>query len=281
MKLFLDLVRGEKEKELASIESILADSPVLSRSVLPFGAFSEAIKRSEGEGIKVIGEIKPSSPSTKNFSHTAEFDLKAFLSSYQEGGVSAFSVLTDKTHFGGGYDLLAEVSQLSGMPILQKEFVISPIQMKMGKYSGASAVLLLTHYFSAEELKKMIALAEEIGLEPVVEVSVEEELPRAIEANPKILLINNRPISKLPENASGSYLQGSVGVSRELWCKREELRNWKSQENRRLISASCYKTSADLEVINDLPYDAILVGNLLSSSTNPKDVLLKLTRSNT
>jgi indole-3-glycerol phosphate synthase len=268
--LFLDLVRKEKEEELAYLNGQLKIVEAVQRGVTE--SFSSALKRASGAPIKLIGEVKPSSPSSNNFD-AENRNILDLVNDYREGGVNAISVLTDKKHFSGGYDLLRNVASHSNLPLLQKEFVIDPVQMKMGKACGASAVLLLTHYFNEKELKVMLLAAEDIGLEPVLEISVEEELDRALSVNPKILLINNRAISLLPVNPTASYLKGEVQFSRSLWGKREDLREWKSQSDRVLISASCFSKNSDLKIIEDLPYDAILMGNALSGAPDVKEFL--------
>lgn len=268
--LFLDLVRKEKEEELAYLNGQLKLVEEVHRESVV--SFSSALKRLSGEPIKLIGEVKPSSPSSNNFD-AEKRNILDLVNDYQEGGVNAISVLTDKKHFSGGYDLLRNVASNSNLPLLQKEFVIDPVQMKMGKACGASAVLLLTHYFDEKELTFMMKAALEIGIEPVLEIAIEDELSRALSVNPKILLVNNRPISLLPINPAESYLKGEVQFSRSLWEKREDLREWKAQPDRVLISASCFSKNSDLKIIEDLPYDAILMGNALSGASDVKEFL--------
>ena len=98
-------------------------------------------------------------------------------------------------------------------------------------------------------------------LEPVVECSLEEELPRALEANPKILMINNRPIAAIPEEPSKTYQQGSVEVTLDWWDKYEEIREWKEQPGKLLISASCIDEPYHIQRLMEISCDACLVGN--------------------
>ena len=275
MALFLDIVRREKEEFCSTIEGQLRDWPSFVNSGgsnLDY-SFSRAISRLPFDPLKIIGEVKPSSPSSKNFSRDKNFNLDSFIRNYELGGVNALSVLTDEKHFSGGYELLKEVRSFTSLPILQKDFVVDIAQMKLGRMKGANAVLLLTHYFSPSELEFKIKEAESVGLEAVVEISIEDELERALKSNPKIILINNRAISLLPENPSKSYLEGDVGFSRKIWESREDLREWKMQKDTVLISASCFESAEDLKVLKDLPYSGILMGNALSRSADPKEFL--------
>ena len=83
---------------------------------------------------------------------------------------------------------------------MHKEFIIAPYQLLEGRIRGASAALILAYYFEELELSKIINEAKKIGLESVVECSIEDELQKAISANPDILKINNRPIANIPED---------------------------------------------------------------------------------
>ena len=83
----------------------------------------------------------------------------------------------------------------------------------------------------------------------------------ALEANPKILMINNRPIAAIPEEPSKTYQQGSVNVTLDWWKRHRKLRDWKEQPDRVLISASCVEKPEDLQRLMEIPCDACLVGN--------------------
>ena len=102
---------------------------------------------------------------------------------------------------------------------------------------------------------------KKIGLEAVVECSVENELERVISVNPDILMINNRPIAKIPENPTKEYDRGSVSVTSLWWERNDELRSWKKQPGKLLISASCINSSEDIQSLSKIPCDAVLIGN--------------------
>ena len=119
-----------------------------------------------------------------------------------------------------------------------------------------------------------------IGLEPVVECSLEEELPHVLSINPDVLMINNRPIAALPEEPGDLYLQGSVTVTLDWWQHRryEALRKWKEQPGHLLISASCIKPWEDIQVLMGVPCDAYLIGNSTMTATDCVAFLQSLTR---
>ena len=144
---------------------------------------------------------------------------------------------------------------------MHKEFIINSYQLLEGPLRGASAALILTYYFNQTELEKIVTEAENIGLEAVVECSVENEIPRALAINPDILMINNRPIAAIPEDPTETYDKGSIEVISEWWERYPELRTWKRQPGKLLISASCINSPEDVKRILKIPCDAALVGN--------------------
>jgi len=117
------------------------------------------------------------------------------------------------------------------------------------------------YYFQQAELAKIIAEAKKIGLEAVVECSLENELPRALAVNPDILMINNRAIAAIPEEPVETYDLGSVDVISSWWERNPELRSWKKQPGKLLISASCVNSQEDIQSLLKIPCDAALIGN--------------------
>ena len=90
----------------------------------------------------VIAEVKKASPSKGVIRE--DFDPVAIAKAYAAGGARCLSVLTDKTFFQGGFDVLVEVRQAVDLPLLCKEFVLSPYQLFQARAAGADAVLLLS-----------------------------------------------------------------------------------------------------------------------------------------
>jgi indole-3-glycerol phosphate synthase len=221
----------------------------------------------------IIAEVKVRAPGRSNID---VLDLGTLVSAFERGGARAFSVLTDELHFGGSLENLRQVSRITRKPILHKEFIISPYQLLQGRLAGASGALLLSYYFTPSELQSMMQEAYAIGLEPVVECSLEEEIPGTIAANPRVLLLNNRPIAAIPENPDTTYQLGGIERARLFWERFPELREWKKQKDRILISASCISSAKDVAAIGELPYDAVLVGNAVASAEDPESFLRSL-----
>ncbi len=267
MRTFLDKMRDLKLEEVAARSQTLPESELRARlaDLPPRAPFAPALQRGPGQRISLITEVKARAPGREN---VASLDLGAVLRDYEAGGAQAVSVLTDGHYFGGALETLEQAAQETALPLLHKEFIVHPYQLLEGRVRGASAALILAYYFSASELQEIVAQAEAWGLDAVVECSLEEELPRTLEANPRILMINNRPIASLPENPKQTYHLGSVEVTPTWWKQFPELRAWKSQPSVTLVSASCIGAAADLQLLESIPCDAALIGNSVMSAPN-------------
>ncbi len=136
--MFLQRVRKVKEQEIKSLKIpfFKREKPILNP--LKF------LRKSP-----VIAEVKRASPTKSRISN--KNPLKVALE-YEMGGAGAISVLTDKTFFNGGWDILKEVSRNVNIPVLCKEFIISTLQLDMAYIMGADIVLLITSMLSDEEL---------------------------------------------------------------------------------------------------------------------------------
>ena len=272
---FLDRMKQVKLQEIQQRKQIIAEKTlwkILEKKPSPID-FCKTLLRKEGANISVIAEVKAKAPGRQN---VEQLHVEKVLQDYEAGNARAISVLTDEKYFGGSLATLEWVAQRTTLPILHKEFIVAPYQLLEGRVRGASASLILVDYFNAIQLKEMIKSCRQIGVQAVVECSLQEELPRALEANPDILLINNRPIAAIPEDPSPTYQWGHVATSIEWWNEFVDLRQWKQQQNKLLISASCIRNAEDLQKIAKYPFDTVLIGNAAMTAENRVDFLQKL-----
>ncbi len=260
MKTFLDRIRIQKLKEVEKRKEKISEhnlrEKVETYSNLP--KFKNQLLRKSNEEISLVLEVKSKSPGRKNVD---SLDPEKVVCDYEMGGAKAISVLTDENWFGGSLETLEKVRRVSSLPLLHKEFIITPYQLLEGRVRGSSAALILAYYFQELELAEIINESKKIGLEAVVECSIEDELKRVIALNPDILMINNRPIAKIPEDPSKGYDIGSINVILSWWERNNDLRDWKRQPDKLLISASCVKTFKDIQSLYKIPCDAVLIGN--------------------
>ena len=144
--------------------------------------------------LSVIAEFKRRSPSAGAI---RDDDPGARARAYREAGASAVSVLTDPDAFGGSLEDLQAASRASSLPILMKDFVVDPVQIRAGWAAGASAVLLIVRCLEQTRLHRLYEETRSLGLDALVEVHDAAELDRALALEEAIVGINNRDLDTL------------------------------------------------------------------------------------
>ena len=144
--------------------------------------------------LSVIAEFKRKSPSAGAI---RDDDPGARARAYRDAGASAISVLTDPDAFGGSLEDLQAASVASSLPILMKDFVVHPAQIRAGWAAGASAVLLIVRCLHDSRLHHLYEEARSLGLDALVEVHDTAELDRALVLDDAIVGINNRNLDTL------------------------------------------------------------------------------------
>ena len=148
--------------------------------------------------VSVIAEIKKGSPSKGIIRH--DFDPEKLAKQYIKGGASAISVLSDEPFFMGSLDYLEAVAEVSKIPVLRKDFIIDPYQIKEAAAYGADAVLLIATLCRGDQLNELLAATKEFGLEALVECYHEEEVDDLDWELVEILGVNNRDLSTFEVN---------------------------------------------------------------------------------
>jgi indole-3-glycerol phosphate synthase/phosphoribosylanthranilate isomerase len=157
--------------------------------------FEAALRQPAAGKAHLIAELKPASPSQGAMNTT--FDLEAWVAAYAQQA-TCLSVLTDERFFGGSFERLAAVGQLTQAlspppPLLCKDFVLDPYQVMLAVEAKAQAVLLMLKTLPSDtDYVLLFEMVRSYGLTPVVEVQNEDELRRALLVRPPVLLINNR-----------------------------------------------------------------------------------------
>jgi indole-3-glycerol phosphate synthase len=146
-------------------------------------------------GIGVIAEVKRRSPSKGDLAIIPDpADLAA---SYADGGARVISVLTEERRFGGSLADLAAVRAAVDVPILRKDFIVSPYQVHEARAFGADLVLLIVAALEQNALDALLDRVESLGMTALVEVHTEEEADRALEAGAKVIGVNARNLHTL------------------------------------------------------------------------------------
>jgi indole-3-glycerol phosphate synthase len=195
MSTILDRIIATKKTELAQrtvqcsqkeIEARLAAATLATPRGFVNGLREQALRRQPG----VIAEIKKASPSKGVI--RADFDPVAIAKDYAAHGATCLSVLTDEEYFQGSDAYLLAVREAVALPIIRKDFTIDPYQIYEARLMGADCVLLIASALSAEQLKSLYAVAQDLGLDALIEVHDREELEVALALEPTLIGINNR-----------------------------------------------------------------------------------------
>jgi len=215
-------------------------------------------KLRERDKIKIIAEVKRKSPS---FGIIAEdFDPVKIAKDYVKGGASCISVLTDEKYFGGSIKHLKQIKDnISGVPVLRKDFIIDEYQIYESCYAGADAMLLITSILSKKQLKNYIKISRNLSIDPVVEVHDRSELEIALDCGAYIVGINNRNLKTFKVD-----LENSLRLIELI------------PDDIIKISESGIKSKVHVKLLTEAGFDAILIGTSLMKSTNKQEFLKKL-----
>lgn len=198
----------------------------------------------------VIAEIKKASPSKGVI--RADFDPISIAKSYAAGGANCISILTDKQFFQGGFDVLVQVRQVVDLPLLCKEFILSPYQLYQARAAGADAALLIVAILTDQDLAYLLKVAKGLQLAVLLEVHNSEELERALTFDGVQLIgINNRDLASFHTDlATTEELTAIYGAQiRAKGCL--------------LVSESGLFSRDDLDRVQAAGADAVLVGEAL------------------
>ena len=211
----------------------------------------------------LIAEVKKASPSKGVI--RADFDPVAIAQSYQQGGASCLSVLTDEKFFQGSFENLALVRQTVDLPLLCKEFIIYPYQIYLARVKGADAVLLIAAILSDQDLLYFVKIANALGMTPLIEVHTLSELDRVLAIEGATLIgINNRNL----ENFS---------VELQTTCQLLEKRGEKLRQfGIQVVSESGLHTPADISLVKQAGADAVLIGESLVKQPDPSRAIAAL-----
>ena len=171
----------------------------------------------------IIAEFKRRSPSKGWIKQDA--DAARIPAGYEQAGAAALSILTDERFFGGSLRDIRTARPTVSLPILRKDFIISPYQLfkdfiispyqlLQAKAVQADAVLLIASALTRQECLALAREAHTLGLETLLEIHTEAELEYLSE-NIDVVGINNRHLGTFHTDASESGIS-SPGTVRRL-----------------------------------------------------------------
>jgi indole-3-glycerol phosphate synthase len=204
--------------------------------------------------VHIIAEIKRASPSRGALAEIP--DPASLAVSYESGGASAISVLTESRRFGGSLDDLRAVRAVASVPLLRKDFIADPYQVFEARAAGADLVLLIVAALDQPTLASLFALITELGMTPLVEAHSADEVARAVDLGAGLIGVNARDLStfELDQDLFGR-LADSIpsGVIR--------------------VAESAVKSAADVAHYRRAGADVVLVGEALVTGGDPAATL--------
>ena len=192
----------------------------------------------------IIAEIKKASPSAGIISE--DFDPVSKAKEYESFGAAALSILTEEDYFLGSISYLVNVKKVSDLPILRKDFIIDAYQIYESKLIGADCILLIAAILSDEQLQNFINIADQLGLDYIIEVHDKDELSRVEIFSKAIIGVNNRNLKTFDVDINNSIL----------------LRNEFKQDNV-FVSESGIKSRKDIDMLKENEINVFLIGESL------------------
>lgn len=249
-----------KQQEVlkAKASSPLSDfEQVVARQSPPRG-FVQAIETTLSAGRSaVIAEIKKASPSKGVIRE--HFMPSEIAASYQRGGASCLSVLTDQHFFQGANAYLMQARAACDLPVLRKDFMIDEWQVWEARALGADCILLITAVLEDELLHAMASLAKELNMDVLVEVHDERELQRALSLDTRLIGINNRDLRTFETS-----LETTINLLEQM------------PTDRIVVTESGIHTKDNVRQMKDHMVNTFLVGEAFMRADDPGTELTRL-----
>lgn len=215
--------------------------------------FAQALQ--QAEDIAIIAEYKRASPSRgKINTHLKAGDAGNM---FKTAGAAAISVLTIKDWFAGDLRYLFDLAP-TGLPLLRKDFILHPLQVRQTAATPAAALLLIGRMLGSY-LPDLLRLTHQAGLEAVVEVFTADDLAIAQACGSRIIQVNNRDLETL---------QVDHAAARRLINYKQPHETW--------IAASGITQRQELVELHEAGYDAVLIGSAIMSHSDPQTYIQTL-----
>lgn len=246
MSVLADLVASARQRARA-----LPKGEPAARPAGP--GFADALRGRDR--LKVIAEFKQASPSRGSI---VRHDLREQVRRYEGAGAAAVSVLTEPTRFAGSLEHLEEAAAALGVPVLMKDFVVDPAQVRVAACLGARAVLLIVRCLAPAELRELAAACSGYGLTPLVECHSEREVELALDLEDAVVGVNNRDLDDL---------RCDLEIAPRLLAE--------VPAGRVAVAESGYEKAEDARALRGRA-DAILVGTALMVAPDPARLIREL-----
>ncbi|WP_350646414.1 indole-3-glycerol phosphate synthase TrpC [Pseudomonas sp. HY13-MNA-CIBAN-0226] len=257
----LENILARKVQEVAerSARVSLAELESLAKAAdAPRGFANALIAQAKSKQPAVIAEIKKASPSKGVIrEHFVPADIAR---SYEKGGATCLSVLTDIDYFQGADAYLQQARAACKLPVIRKDFMIDPYQIVEARALGADCVLLIVSALDDVKMAELAAVAKGVGLDVLVEVHDGDELERALKTlDTPLVGINNRNLHTFDV---------SLEITLDLLPR--------IPRDRLVITESGILNRADVELMEISDVYAFLVGEAFMRAESPGTELQRL-----
>jgi indole-3-glycerol phosphate synthase len=243
--------KSADERERLSVREIEREAAIRA----PRGAAFRAGLHTAG--FRVIAECKRRSPSRGTL--RVSYDAAAIAREYEQAGAAAISVLTEPAFFDGSLEHLREVRAAVTLPLLRKDFIVTPFQLLEARACGADAVLLIVAALDDRALRELLTRTRALGLAALVEVHDRDELDRAVDAGADTIGVNSRDLRTL-EVRPELFDQFAAEIPDDVVS----------------VAESGLTSGVMLRRLKTSGYDAFLIGERFMTETNPGLALANL-----
>ncbi len=205
----------------------------------------------------VIAEIKKASPSKGVIREN--FNPKEIAISYEKGGATCLSVLTDQQYFKGHANYLKEARAACNLPVLRKDFMVDPYQIYEARAMGADCILLIVAALPLSLMQELEEITHSLGMNVLVEVHNQEELDLALQLKTSLLGINNRNLKTFDVSLATTF---------------DLIKNISSDKI--IVTESGIFTSNDVKMMQDHHVNTFLIGEAFMRESDPGQSLKNL-----
>ena len=247
----------EEIKESQKIKSLNQLKDEVKSASQPRG-FIKAIETQLSKNkAAVIAEIKKASPSKGVIREN--FNPKEVAISYEKGGATCLSVLTDQKYFQGHTNYLKEARAACSLPVLRKDFMVDPYQIYEARMMGADCILLIVAALSFDLMKELEAMAHALDMDVLVEVHNQAELDLALQLKTPLLGINNRNLKTFEVSLQTTFdLIKNISVDKVI------------------VTESGIFTPMDIKIMQDHHVNTFLIGEAFMRESDPGESLKTL-----
>ena len=216
----------------------------------PRGFFNSLNKKVKEHKSGIIAEIKKASPSKGVLREN--FEPVEIAKSYEDGGASCLSILTDRDFFQGDPLYLIKARAAVSLPVIRKDFIIKPYQVYESRAMGADCILLIVSCLEDNEIKHLSDLALSLNMDVLVETHDLNELRRALKLDLPMIGINNRNLRNFEVS-----LQTTIDLLSEI------------SGDKLVITESGIASKADVELMHKNDVFGFLIGEAFMKHSNP------------